>query len=146
MHIGRLTITRLAVFACAVLFAAAFTGVNAQRRTPAQAAPNYDVATEVTLTGTVSAVNRIPGRGQQAGMHLMLKTDKETVEVDLGPESFLAREKYTFSAGDTIVVTGSRIKKGDRDAVIARQVTRGDTVMTFRDAKGFPRWSGRGRF
>ena len=29
---------------------------------------------------------------------------------------------------------------------VARQVTRGEVTMTFRDEKGFPRWSGRGGF
>ena len=31
------------------------------------------------------------------------------------------------------------------DVVIAREIKKGDQVLTLRDAKGFPLWSGQGR-
>jgi hypothetical protein len=37
--------------------------VEAQRRTPTGTASNYDVATEVTLTGATEEVKTIPGPG-----------------------------------------------------------------------------------
>ena len=35
--------------------------------------------------------------------------------------------------------------KGTTEVVIAREIKKGDQTMTFRDERGFPKWSGRGR-
>jgi DNA polymerase III alpha subunit len=135
------------VLLSAVLLAAGTTvTIEAQRRSPTGTAPTYDVATEVTLTGTVDEVKTIPGPGLQGGVHLMLRTAQEEIEVDLGPEEFLKKQNYRLNKGDDITVIGSRVKRDAGEAVIARQVTRGKETMTFRDAKGFPRWSGGARF
>ena len=131
----------------AVLLAAGTTvTIEAQRRSPTGTAPTYDVATEVTLTGTVEEVKAIPGPGLQAGVHLVLETATETIEIDLGPEWFLKKQNYRLNKRDDITVIGSRVKRDTGDAVIARQITRGKETMTFRDEKGFPRWSGGARF
>ena len=83
--------------------------------------------------------------GGARGTHLMVKSADETLEVDLGPHWFLADRKYVFALGDAITVTGARLKRGNRDAILAREIKKGGETMTFRDAKGFPLWSGRGR-
>jgi hypothetical protein len=36
------------------------------------------------------------------------------------------------------------MKRAEQDVIIAREITKGDNVLTLRDAKGFPLWSGRG--
>jgi hypothetical protein len=137
----------IAISSAALLLAAGtLATVHAQRRSPTGTAPNYDVATEVTLTGAIEEVKTIQGPGMQGGVHLMLKTAKETIEIDLGPESFQKKQNYKLSKGDDITVIGSRVKRDGGDAVIARQITRGKETMTFRDEKGFPRWSGGARF
>jgi hypothetical protein len=120
--------------------------IEAQRRSPTGTAPSYDVATEVTLMGAIEDVKTIPGPGLQGGVHLMLKTAKETIEIDLGPEWFLKKQNHQLSKGDDITVIGSRIKRDAGEAVIARQITKGKETMTFRDEKGFPRWSGGAQF
>lgn len=134
-------------FLSAVLLAAGTTvTIEAQRRSPTGTPPTYDVATEVTLTGVIEEVKTISGPGVQAGVHLVLETDRETIEIDLGPEWFLKKQNYRLNKGDDITVIGSRVKRNGDEAVIARQVTRGKETMTFRDEKGFPRWSGGARF
>jgi hypothetical protein len=135
-----------ALTAALLLTVGTVAAVEAQRRSPAGTAPNYDVATEVTLTGAIEDVKTIPGPGLQGGVHLMLKTAKETIEIDLGPEWFLKRQNYQPNKGDDITVVGSRVKRDAGEAVIARQITKGKETMTFRDEKGFPRWSGGARF
>lgn len=103
----------------------------------------YDPATETTVKGTVEEVKQIPGqRGGPGGTHLMLKTDKETLEVHLGPTAFLEKEKFTFAKGDQIEVTGSKVKIGAADALLAREVKKGDKTLTLRNAQGVPVWSG----
>ena len=138
------------VIGALVLFAAgAFLGATLsaapQGGRGMQSPPMYNVATEVTLTGTIDEVQTIAGPTGQAGVHVMLKTSTETIRVDLGPSWFLTQEKYALTKGDTVTVTGSRVKLDTAEAVIAREIKKGAQTMTFRDAKGFPKWSGRGR-
>jgi hypothetical protein len=75
----------------------------------------------------------------------MVKSSDGVLEVDLGPQWFLADRKYAFAVGDALTVTGARLKRGERDAILAREIGKGGETMTFRDAKGFPLWAGRGR-
>jgi hypothetical protein len=98
------------------------------------------------VSDPIEEVKTIPGPGVQAGVHLVLETTRETIEIDLGPEWFLKKQNYRLNKGDNITVIGSRVKRDAGEAVIARQVTRGKETMTFRDEKGFPRWSGGARF
>ena len=127
--------TVVAIVACGV-------AIGAQRRSGSP--PQYDPKTEVTLQATVTKIIQIEGRGS-GGTHLVVKSGDETLEVLLGPQSFLADRKYVFAVGDAITVTGARLTRDNRDAILAREIKKGGETMTFRDTKGFPLWSGRGR-
>ena len=116
-------------------------------QTPAaypRSAPMYDSATEITVKGTVEAVNQLTGARGWAGTHLQLKTDKETLDVHVGPSWFLTRNGVSFSQGDQVEVIGSKVKFGETDALLAREITKGDKKLVLRNEKGFPLWS-RGR-
>jgi hypothetical protein len=103
----------------------------------------YNPDTETTVKGTVEEVKQVPGRrGASDGTHLILKTDKETLEVHLGPTAFLESQKFTFVKGDQIEVIGSKVKVGGADALLAREVKKGDKTLTLRNAQGVPAWSG----
>lgn len=104
--------------------------------------PRYDTSTEITLKGTVEEVKQITGRRNMTGTHLTLKTDKETIDVHLGPSSFVTAKKFEFSAGDQIEVTGSRINFAGTDAILAREVKKADKTLTLRNSQGIPEWSG----
>ncbi len=132
--------TRQTAAAAIVAIVACGIAVGAQRGSP----PQYDPKTEVTLQATVTKIIQIEGRGS-GGTHLVVKSGDETLEVLLGPQWFLADRKYVFAAGDAITVTGARLKRDNRDAIMAREIKKGGETMAFRDAKGFPLWSGRGR-
>jgi hypothetical protein len=107
--------------------------------------PGYDPKTEETLRGTVEAITEHTGRGYGTGVHLTLRTESATVEVHLGPAGFLRESGLDLAKGDAIEVVGSRVKGDQGEYVIAREVRRGDKVVTLRDASGVPVWSGRGR-
>ena len=52
----------------------------------------YNPATVETLSGTVESVDKVtPMKGMFYGIHLMVKTDKETIPVDLGPGWYIER-------------------------------------------------------
>jgi hypothetical protein len=113
--------------------------------------PRYDPATEATLTGTVESLDQITGPGGRrgrrglGGTHLTFKTSTETLEVHLGPTAFLNEKTVAIAKGDTLVITGSRVTvDGDR-VFIAKEVTKGDSTWTLRDAAGLPLWRGGGR-
>lgn len=125
----------------------------AQRRgTTGQQMPRiYDTKTETTLTGTVEEVKTVTGmmdgggRMGGQGTHLMLKTAKETIEVHLGPSAFLKEKNVEIAKGDGVEVLGSRVKIGPSDALIAREIRKGETSWTLRDANGRPLWARMGR-
>ena len=103
---------------------------------------HYDPKTEVTFIGTVESINRMadmPGRG----VHLIVKTGSETSDVHLGPAAFI-EGKMTFKKGDSVQITGSKVTMMGKNAVIAREVRKGDQVLTLRDENGVPVWP-RGR-
>jgi hypothetical protein len=104
---------------------------------------NYDPATETTVTGTVDEVRQVPGPGKgPGGLHLMLRTDAGVQEIDVGPAAFVSSKSITFAKGDSLSVTGSRITRAGGAAIIAREIKKGDQLLTLRDSKGFPLWSG----
>lgn len=104
---------------------------------------HYDPSTVETVTGKVAAVNKMtPMKGMGAGIHLDLKTDKETVSVHLGPAWYIERQDTVVEKGDQLEVTGSRATVGGKPAIIAAEVKKGDQVLKLRDANGIPVWSG----
>lgn len=108
-------------------------------------APMYNPATEITVKGTVEAVNQMTGRPGWAGSHLQVKTESETLDVHVGPSWFLSQNNFTFAKGDQIEVTGSKVKYANAGALLAREITKGDQKLTLRNEKGFPVWSRRRR-
>lgn len=112
-----------------------------RNQTPAR----YDTAAEVTVSGTVEDVRQIGGPGPGTGTHVTLKGLSETVELALGPSWYMAQKKYTLAKGDRIETIGAKTQVDGRDVLLVREIKKGSDTMTFRDAKGFPLWSGRGR-
>jgi hypothetical protein len=106
---------------------------------------NYNPATEMTLTGTVDGVNSVRSSGRGGGgLHLMLAVPTGPIEVHVGPASFVSSKSVTFTKGDALTVIGSKVTMAGQEVVIAREIKKGDQVLTLRDAKGLPLWSGRG--
>jgi hypothetical protein len=46
-----------------------------------------------------------------------------------------------FAKGDEIAFTGSKVKQGDTDLVLAREVVKGTDTLVLRDQKGNPVWN-----
>src|SRR5208282_1676285 len=103
--------------------------------------PKYDVNTETKMKGTVEEVKLPPKGSEKEIAHLLVKTGTDTVDVYLCPQSFLDDMGVSFSKGDEIALTGSRIKQGDADLILAREVVKGADTLVLRDAKGNPVWS-----
>jgi hypothetical protein len=103
----------------------------------------YNPQTVETITGEVLSVDQMmPMKGMSYGIHIVLKTNKETIPVHLGPGWYIENQDMTIAPKDKIEVTGSRITFEGDPTLIAAEVKKGDEVLTLRDANGFPVWSG----
>jgi hypothetical protein len=103
----------------------------------------YDTKAVDTITGEVTSVDRItPAKGMSGGIHMNVKTDKETISVHLGPSWYLENQDVKIEAKDKVEVKGSKITFGGKPAIIAAEVKKGDEVLKLRDDSGFPVWSG----
>jgi hypothetical protein len=72
----------------------------------------------------------------------MLKTEKETVPVHLGPAWYVENQDSTIEPGDKIGVKGSRITFQEKSAIIAAELRKGEEVLKLRDEAGIPMWAG----
>ncbi len=103
----------------------------------------YNPATVETISGTVESVEKfIPMKGMYSGIHLILKTDKEIIDVHLGPEWYIEKLDTPIEKGDKIEVKGSRVTILGKPAIIAAEVKKGDNVLILRDSAGIPVWAG----
>ena len=63
----------------------------------------FDPKTVVTIHGTIDSLAQVtPMRGMGMGVHVMLKTDAETVDVQLGPLWYLESQDADLKVGDTV--------------------------------------------
>ena len=103
----------------------------------------YNPATVETVTGEVVSVDRMsPTKGMGTGIHLQLKTDKETIAVHLGPAWYIERLDAGIRKKDTLEVKGSRVTVAGKPAIIAAEVKKGDALLKLRDESGIPAWAG----
>lgn len=103
----------------------------------------YNPKTLETLSGEVVSVEKfIPGRKMSYGVHFILKTDKETIPVHLGPSWYMEKQAVTIAPGDKAEVSGSRITYQGKPAIVAAEVKKGGQVLKLRDANGVPAWAG----
>jgi hypothetical protein len=77
-------------------------------------APKYDSSTETKLKGTVEEL-KMPPNAKEMGV--------------------------TFAKGDEVAFTGSKVKQGDGEMILAREVVKGTDTLILRDDKGNPVWS-----
>jgi len=100
--------------------------------------PKYDLRTETKIKGTLEEV-KVPLKGSEKEVaHLLLKNGTETLDVYLCPKSFLDDMGVRFGKGDEIALTGSKVKQGEADLILAREVVKGNDTLVLPDEKGNP--------
>ncbi|MCE5210298.1 MAG: DNA-binding protein [Deltaproteobacteria bacterium] len=103
----------------------------------------YNPKTVETIAGEVVAVEALtPVRGMSYGVHLLLKTDKETVSVHLGPSWYIENQDVKIEPKNKIKVKGSRISFEGKPVIIAAEIIKGNEILKLRNEDGFPVWSG----
>jgi len=113
-------------------------GVRFHDTTSLQGAALYNAANEVTVKGVVTAVDEFdcPVSENELGLHLMLKTADEVLQIHLGPSRILQGQKLGFAPGDQLQVVGARIRLYGKNGLIAQEITRGNESFIFRDHDG----------
>jgi hypothetical protein len=102
----------------------------------------YDPAKVETIKGIVEAVEmNSPKKGINV-VALMLKADKESITVQLGPEWYISRLDIKIKKGDIVEVKGARVGFADKHAIIAAEVKKGNEILVLRNDAGIPVWAG----
>lgn len=114
---------------------------NAQKSQPKAASiPKYDLHTEAKIDVTVIELRLPPKGSEKDAAHLLVKSGTDSVDIYLCPKSFFDDMGMSFSKADEIAVTGSKIKQGEVEIVLAREVVKGNDTFVLRDARGDPVW------
>jgi hypothetical protein len=104
----------------------------------------YDPKTVETVAGEVVSVDKTPsGKGRSSGVGLTLKTEKETLQVVLGPAWYLEQQGLRLAPRDKVEITGSWTSYEGRALLIAGEVKKGEKTLKLRNEAGVPVWAGR---
>ena len=106
----------------------------------AQSSPKYDPATETKLKGTVEELKFVPPTGAKTVAYLVIKSGTDTLQVFLCPKTFLDQMGATFKPQDKVEVTGSKVTQDGAELFLAREVDKGDDMLTLRFKDGKPAW------
>jgi hypothetical protein len=102
----------------------------------------WDPNSIVSISGTVTSVDsQASPRGNNFMIRLIVKdTSNGSSTVVVGPSSYLDKEGITFSKGEKIKVTGSKVRFGDTEFVLAAQIDANGKEIKLRDGIGRPLW------
>jgi hypothetical protein len=119
-----------------LLFATLAVPLGAQRAPETH--PFYDIAKEVTLSGTVSSVQAKPSEGMIFGSHLILETASGQLDASLGKWGLAGKGALSVAPGQAVEVTGVMKTIKDKQVFIVRTVKADGHVYTIRSKYGVP--------
>ncbi len=102
-----------------------------------------------TVSGEVIDVYQATSRqGYKSGLHLLVKANEETIDVHLGPISYIEGQNFNFEPGDVLEIKGDHEVARSRDrftdspmpTMTAIEVKKNNDTLTLRDEDGFPMW------
>ena len=94
-----------------------------------------------TVSGEVIDVYRATSRqGYKSGLHLLVKANEETIDVHLGPISYIEGQNFNFEPGDALEIKGDLLNDSQIPTMTAIEVKKNNETLTLRDDDGFPMW------
>lgn len=111
-----------------------------QKAQPADILPKYDLGTEMKTKGVIEEINQRPVGPRKDFTELILKIGEDKVHIYVCPQPFQTEMGITFTKGDQIAVTGSKVKQEAVEIILAREMVKGTDTLMFRDGKGNPVW------
>jgi hypothetical protein len=135
----------VAVIFTALLFVLLFVSLGLSQKSPADdgGLPKYDLHTETKIKGVVDAVNLLSVGTRKDFTELVIKSGDDSSHIYLCPKPFEEEMGISFTKGDQIAVTGSKVKQDTVDVILARELVKGSDTLMFRDDKGKPVWDAR---
>jgi hypothetical protein len=129
----------------ALLFVLLYVGPGVSQKAPADdgGLPKYDLHTETKIKGVVDAVNLLSVGTRKDFTELVIKSGDDSSHIYLCPKPFEEEMGISFTKGDQIAVTGSKVKQDTADVILARELVKGSDTLMFRDDKGKPVWDAR---
>ena len=118
-------------------------GLSQKSQPKSDPLPKYDLQTEAKTTGVIEEVNLLPFGTRKDFTELIVKSGEDKVHIYLCPKPYQEEMGMSFSKGDEIAVTGSKVKQEAADVILARQLVKGTDTLLFRDDKGNAVWDWR---
>jgi hypothetical protein len=91
--------------------------------------------------GVVDEINVLPLGTKKELIELIIKSGSDKLHIYVCPKTFQDEMGISFSKGDEIAVTGSKVKQEAGDVILARELVRGTDTLVLRDDKGAPVWN-----
>lgn len=111
----------------------------AQEADSKESVPEYDVSKETRFQGVIDEMkDRICPISRGVGSHLTVKVDEKVYEVHVAPVKFVKMYGAAFQRGETVEIVGVIIQ--GTEAILPREIRRGNQGLVFRDEKGRPIW------
>jgi hypothetical protein len=103
----------------------------------------YDLHTETKTDGVIDEVNQLSVGGRKDFTELIIKNGDDKLHIYVCPKPFQDEIGLSFTKGDRVAVTGSKVKQDTSEVILARQLVKGTDTLLFRDDKGNPVWDWR---
>jgi hypothetical protein len=84
----------------------------------------YDLHTEMKTKGVVDEAELLPLGTRKGFTELIIKSGHDKVHIYAWPEPFQKEISISFSKGDEIAVTGSKVEQESSDVILARELVR----------------------
>lgn len=105
--------------------------------------PKYDLHTETKTDGVIDEVNQLSIGSRKDFTELIIKNGDDKLHIYVCPKPFQDEIGVSFTKGDRIAVTGSKVKQETSEVILARELVKGTDTLMFRDNKGSPVWDPR---
>lgn len=141
----RITAFRTTLFCGVALFLVVCVppGLSQKATQGDNSSPTYDLHTEMKTKGVVDEVKLISLGTRKDITELIVKSGEDKILIYVCPKPFQEEMGISFSKGDEIAVTGSKVKQEASDVILAREMVKGTDTLQFRDDKGKPVWDWR---
>lgn len=128
---------------CGMVLFGAMPAMAQKASQDASILPKYDLHTEMKTKGTVDEINLLPFGAKKDLAEVIIKNGSDKIHIYLCPKTFEEEMGISFSKGDEIAVTGSKVKQEESEVILARELVKGSDTLVFRDGKGNPVWDPR---
>ena len=105
--------------------------------------PKYDLQTETKTNGVIDEVNQLSVQTRKDFTELIIKSGDDKLHIYVCPKPFQDEIGVSFSKGDKVAITGSKVKQEASEVILVREVVKGTDTLVFRDNKGNPVWDWR---